>query len=291
MHTSTKLNPHALARVVRAARKLSGKSQICMAQTLGISQVAYSRFESGKVLPTTTEWYALCEALEFNGYLAVDKGYIDHCKSGIAGGPYPESRFKMPLKYSQHAGTKIRTAKVLLNYLKSIYGSQKLDEYLKYVGVDPDLFIVMDEQINMRFSLEIFELLIQRAGVKAETIPCMVDSLNTEDIQGQLRSMYSNCTTKLDLFKTLFSNANQYEINSSYQIEEETDKYLIISEYLTPTVWKSGFNKEVLGIFLCQFKQAWFAKFSELQGQAPSKVEVLENAYLGAKRCLYKMAL
>lgn len=213
-----RIQPEAVARVIRAARKLSGKSQVSMAQMLGVSQAVYSRFEAGKSVPSICEWHALCDFLQFDGYTAIDKGYIDRCTPGVRN-IYPESRFKTPDKYSKNAGTKVRTAKVLLQYFEKLYGTEKVDQYFEHIGVDPDLFVVMDQQINIRFSLEIYQLLIQRGQIRAGNIPEIVSCLNTENIQGQLRRMYEKCNSKQDLFRTLFENSNNYEINSSYQID------------------------------------------------------------------------
>ena len=55
-----------LSRRLTVARKLKRMSQADVAKEVGITQAAYSTYETGKVLPTLLTLYALSEVLEAN---------------------------------------------------------------------------------------------------------------------------------------------------------------------------------------------------------------------------------
>ena len=48
---------------MRELRQKAGIMQVAMAETLGISQSTMSKMESGRLVPSVTQWVRFCESL------------------------------------------------------------------------------------------------------------------------------------------------------------------------------------------------------------------------------------
>lgn len=288
---SNQVEMRRVAKVIRVARKLSGRSQSSLAQAIGVSQSVFSKFEAGKSTPSVIEWHYLCKEMQIHPRAAFEAGIIDHCRESIPGGPYPDARFKIPSKYTRHAGSKVRTTRIFTKYFKAATSEEKLNDYLSYVGIDPDLFAVLDYQINIQFSLDIAQMLIRDGHLKRENLPALTASVASFEVQGNLMKRLLKYPSRAKLFHFLLQNSKLYEMNFDYNLEEETQSYLVISAQPKPIMRHFDYKNDLLGSFLVDYKKEWLRQFSCVLGGEPSEVKIVDDYCKGARKCVYKVLL
>jgi transcriptional regulator with XRE-family HTH domain len=290
--SSTAQDRQRVARVIRAARKLAGKTQSGVASHVGITQANFSKIESGLHLPTVDVWYGLCDHLGItNPDDAYKDGFIDHCSFSVPKDNYPDARFKLPAKYERHRGSKVRVARIMVDHLKKIYGEEGIEQYARSVGADPDFLTVLDYQVSVQFALDLAQIMIQKGVLLPSHLPSVAAAVTTPSVQGALIKQYGSCKSQAELLKKLIEQITAYEVNFEYRVEEETKDYLIISDRPRSIMRYFDYKNDTLGSFLCVYKKEWLRQFSTLLGAPPVDVQVLEDHYKGFSRSLYKITL
>lgn len=278
-----------VAPVIRAARKLKGKTQREVAGLLGITQANLSLVESGKATLSHAEFFRICEVLSLNPEDAFYSGYIDTCLPVESKSLYPESRFKVPKKYLHHQGSKVRTIRTHLRYFAHRMGEAKLHEYFQHVKIDPDFFVVYDNQLNIRFSMDLLTCLAEKGFLKPSDIPTLTAPLTSQDIHGRLHREYQAFRSTKELIRRFISHIERYETNFKYGIQEETATSLVISHQPSLHMRYFGYRSEILGDFLCSFKKDYLRTFSTYSGMAPVTIQERECIFKGAPRCIYEV--
>lgn len=280
-----------IARVIRAGRKLIGKDQRAVASLLGVSQAAISKIESEILMPSASQWYKLCQEFKIDPEYCYRTGYIDNCSSVWTASEYIHNRFKIPKKYLTHSRSKVRSVKPFFKFFQSRCGEQKLAEYLENLKIDPDFFLVYDNQLNMKFSLDLICWLIQNRYLKRSDIPVLVQSLNSGEMHGRLHEVYSHISSKKQLIYTLIKNVSKYETNSVYAIVDEMQNSFFLS--IAPSLEMKLFDhkNDTLGDFICDYKKEYIKQFCTYIDSTQVKIHELDCYFKGKEKCLYKITL
>lgn len=278
------------SRVIRAARKLHGKTQKEVAGWLGITQAGFSKMENGRSTPDVEQWFHLCRAFGIQAEDSFNSGYIDR---GMKIGTSSERShaFKVPTRYMRNMGSQVRANMPFIKFLEHKAGPNKFDEYCRYLKIDPDFFIVYDNQLNMRFSLDLATWLIQSGNLKREHMGELTRTVNRPEMHGNLHAIYHHIGSKKALVRSRIENIGLYEINADYAFVDESPESLTLS--ITPNHRMKQFNykNSTLGSFVCDYKKEYIQYFCTYTGGAPAHIEETECHFRGERRCLYKIHL
>ncbi|MGK5085057.1 helix-turn-helix transcriptional regulator [Bdellovibrionota bacterium FG-1] len=279
------------ARVIRAGRKLIGKDQRTIANLLQVSQAALSKIEAGILMPSTSQWFRLCQAFGIESEHSYKSGFIDNCSAATSEPTYPESRFKIPQKYLRHQGSKVRAIRPLIRFFADKLGEARLLEYFKHLNIDPDFFVIYDNQLNIRFNLELVTWLIESGNLKRDEIATMTKPLDTAEMHGRLHNEYVHAATKKQLLRSLLGHITKYESNFSYAICDEKADLLTLSVTPSPEMKYFDYKGASLGSFLCDYKKEYVKRFTRYVGGSAAGVREIECHFKGMKRCLYEINL
>lgn len=279
------------AQLIRAARKQLGFTQIDLSKRLDISQGALSKLESAILIPSAPMWFTFCELTD----LPVESfktGFIDRIEGCTPRSGRYENGFKLPKRYANDRGTKVRMLLPWLNYFSSTMGERKLVSYLENQKLDPDFFVNLDSQINFNFTMDIARELTQCGHLKKSDFPTLVEPVKRPEFHGALHSYYDKMRTVSNLIRSFTSHMKKYSCNVNCEIEAETPKYIDFS--VRPAEHLKQFNymdDPVLKNFLCLYQANFAATFSTYGDRSIAPIKELECHYKGAPKCTYRMGI
>ena len=276
-----------ISRVMRAGRKISGKNQTEVSKLIGVSQSALSKFESAILIPSASQWFRISQMLELDMIETFTFGTIDNGLSATLGNAYPKTTFKIPKKYAHSAGSKVRTIRPFLQYFETQIGEEKLERYLKENKVDPDFFVVQDNQLNIGFTLDLATHLIKAGKLGKKDIPVLTKPLSDSAMHGVMSKSYNMQKNEVQLLQTLVDNAKKYEINCDYKVEAAGRNSLDISVTPSEHLAQFDYKSALLGDFLCRYKKSYIQQFSTYKGAKRVEMEESECHFKGADRCVY----
>jgi len=280
-----------LARVMRAARKQMGMNQIELSKRLGISQAKLSKVENALNVPTAVEWINFCLMAGISPD-SIKTGFIESLTPAKLRSTPVENGFDVPAHYASMRGSKVRAMLPLMRYFEASYGPAKLKAFLKEKRLDPDFFVNLDNQLNINFSLDLMRVLVSDGKLKAKGFAPMVQAATESALHGGLARFYEKQNDSISLLDTLLAQARKYECNTSYSIESQTatqfDLSIAPEEHLQYFKYK---DDPVLENAVCEYKKAYFGRFTGFQGVPRQAVEIHEREchFRGAKRCLYQI--
>src|SRR4051812_23679776 len=109
---------------MRAARKRIGLTQMGVAQALGISQSALSKMESARLIPSAPQWFAFCEITTISAD-SLTLGYLERNKPALLTNAEVEGGFKLPKRFAEFRGSKVRAVMPFLIVFKETLGEEK----------------------------------------------------------------------------------------------------------------------------------------------------------------------
>lgn len=280
-----------IARLVRATRKQLGLSQETVAKQLGLIQSALSRIETGSQMLSAPQWAEFC-ALTGISPDSIMTGYVDLKRSAVLKQDDREGTFRIPKKYAKNRGSKVRALVPFLSFFEKTYGDENLKKYLRAQKIDPDFFIGLDNQISLKFCLDITEHLVKEGALRPNELDKLTSAVLRPETHGILHYQYLGKTSASDLLGLIIPNAPYYECNFKYSIENQNKQSFDFSispeEHLESTNYR---NHPVLGDFLCRYKKQYFSQFTSFGGQRNAPVEELECHYRGHDKCVYRVNL
>jgi transcriptional regulator with XRE-family HTH domain len=276
-----------ISRLMRGTRKHLGFSQSTIAQVLGVDQSGLSRIESGLQILTTPQWFDFCrftgitpDSLSF-GYVELERRSSDDVRSHLDIAP----------RYNFHAYTSVRALLPLLARLESLLGSDKMEEFIKENGVDPDVFVDLNSKVNINFSIDLCRQMIKIGAIRRKNLSLITGEFKKPEMHGVLRYQYNlYSSNRLELIKALIGNAALYESNFTYLIEDVRRKHVDVS--VSPNLHLREFryrNDPVLGDFFCHYKRQLLSQFLRYGGGNFGRVTILENHYRRAAKCIYRV--
>jgi transcriptional regulator with XRE-family HTH domain len=280
------------AGIVRAGRKLRGLTQGELSQYLGPSQSWVSKIETGQLSPSAEEWFEMCRLFRIDAEASFRAGFIDNGISTTLGSPYPESHFKVPKHYRKNAASKVRALRPFLQYFSAKLGSNKLTAYMEHEKIDPDFFLVLDNQISINFLLKMASELNNQGLLSGSGLAHLTGYARKPDTHGKLRSYYDIAHNSQELLRDLIGNTRLYEANFAYTIDDERNNRLDISVTPHDHIDVNELQQQGLADLLCRYKQAYFEQFASY-GSVTGQIQISEREcmFRGGKRCVYEVRI
>lgn len=221
-----------LSRVLRCARKKKNIDQVALSKLVGISQSSLSKFENQILTPSAPQWLNLAQCLEFEPTLALELGIIDFASERYSKIPVFGKK-KIPSKYSERPGIKVRSILPLINYAIQKKGMAEVKQLLKSMKVDFDFFTCMDHALNNKFYIDFLSNL-KAEGLVDEATPALVASYaEQEDVHGKLNELFEIKTDPIQRIKAFVKNHKKYDQIYNFEITNETNNSIDI--LITPT--------------------------------------------------------
>lgn len=154
MTPEEKLIAQKTARVIRASRKQRSFTQKEVADRLGISQSALSKFEHGVLIPSAYQWQVFCEMVEIPA-LSLKSGLIERALPLEVGQVARVGTFNLPRKFAYNRSTMIRWFLPLLMAAKNNLGENLYFDFMKKIKIDPDYFVDLNHTIAFDLFWEI----------------------------------------------------------------------------------------------------------------------------------------
>jgi DNA-binding XRE family transcriptional regulator len=281
-----------IAAVVRAGRKLNGLTQVELSQRIGVSQSWVSKVESAILVPHATEWFEMCRLFSIDSEESFYSGVIDNCNSTKMDNLYPNSLFNLPRAFKTNPNSKVRAARPFVTFLEEKMGPEKLSQYFRQNKLDPDFFVVLDNQISIEFLLKLLSDLIGTGILKRSDIAKIAELCSQPESHGLLSAEYNREQTDQQRLAALIKNSPLYETNFSYEIAEQNHHHFALTVSPQPHLSLNALRRDGLEDALCQYKQHYFKNFIRY---AKPKSGLLANLtekeclFKGDKRCLYKI--
>jgi transcriptional regulator with XRE-family HTH domain len=281
-----------LSKIMRAARKRLGLTQVAVARKMGITQGSLSKLESGQLVASAPQWFTFCE---FTGISAdsLITGYIERNRPAMLRDvSADESGYRIPKRYSTNSGSKVRAMLPFLHFFQQKLGETRLSQFLVSLGLDPDFFVDLDNQLSLNFCVDISKYLIRHGYMKPKHLLDLTSQVAQPRVHGSLHRYYDGSAGATALLQVLTLNSRQYECNFRYQLEAQSRSQLVLSVH--PEKHLSEINHggdDDLGDFLCRYKRSYFERFSSYGGSAAVSFSDVECQYHGDDRCVYRAQL
>ena len=279
---------------MRAARKCVGLNQVEIAQRLGISQSALSKLENGLLVPSAPQWFDFCK---ISGIVAdtLVTGYIERNTPALIESHNLETSFKLARRYRENRGSKARAMLPFLSYFSGHYGEEGLEKFLHSIQVDPDLFMDLDNQINLNFCIDISKQLIRDGRLKPKDIPALAKAVNNPQNHGSLNRFYDGAEGAINRLKVLLLNARYYECNFEYVIEDIKRGSIEFSVKPNRHLADFDYRDEEIGNFFCLYKRHYFEAFANRGDTGTSSVLTEKQCHYhgaqGAEKCVYHLKI
>lgn len=278
-----------VASIFRAARKLTGKTQVEVSKHLGVSQSCISKIEAGKLLPSVSEWFLFAQLVGIRPDEAYHYGYLDHALPVQPEGIYGESTFKMPARYTENAFSKVRTALPFIQYFQQHYGANRWEQYVSKEKIDPDFFLVYDGQISPQFTLDLVTRMIEGGVLKPQNLDELARAIRDPSMHGRLQQDYSHLHGSRELLLNIIQRADRYETNFSYQLQELSPQGLTLAIAPREHMSEIDYRNATLGDFVCRYKKRYLTEFSAYAGDRPVTIEEKECHFHGSEQCIYQI--
>ncbi len=270
--------PSSLGGVIHAARKYKGLTQIEIAEALNISQSALSKMESGLLTPSAPQWFFFCSLVDINPESLV-QSYIDRGIEAHVSQDYITNGFKIPKKYSQNKGSKIKSILPLLLYFHSVYGTNGIRNFLKSIKIHPDFFYDLDNQLNLNFSYDLVRHLFEKGKIKKENVGNIAFFVSNPIVHENLVKVYKKELSSINLLSIFVKNYKQYQCNFKHEILDRNDNQIDISissnEFANAFKYTTDKN---ISHMLSLYQKKYLEIFVNTFGQNAVEVELLEES-------------
>jgi transcriptional regulator with XRE-family HTH domain len=280
------------AAIIRTARKLRGKTQLEVADHLGVSQSYLSKLENGHLIPSSSQWFSFCRLTHVNPAKTFEMGIIDH---GFPLGnetQYLNALFRVHSKYTQFAATKVRAIFPFIHYFIQQLGEAEFHAYCKDQFIDPDFFRVFDIETNFAMLLDLVQTLMERGCLRSDDLTRLLTPISSPSFHGCLHEDYDQTSSAKGIICHFVQNSAKYEMNFLYQIEDKKENHLTLS--VRPNQFLNHFNyrDKSLGNFFCQYQKGYFKHLSSYGGKHPlATVHEKQCHYQGHDKCIYEITV
>ncbi len=295
-------NPHqlnraerlsAIAGIFRAGRKLRGYSQVDVAKYLGSSQSWISKVESAQLIPNADQWFDACQYFRISSEDSFYSGIIDNCQiaSNKFDQVYPESHFKVPSKYKRLAASKVRAMRPLLRFFEKQLGPEALERYLISEKIDPDFFLVMDNQISIHFLIKLLSELNRQGVMTPANLEKLTEWVREPAAHGKLHHHYDKASSSKDALRDLIRNSQHYDSNFEYLLADETKDNLTLSITPYDHIDSKDLRADTLDDLICRYKKEYFKQFTKYGSYGEPAIELVDKEciFRGNSRCTYEL--
>ena len=215
------------AQIFRAARKQGDKTQVEVARDLGISQGALSKLEAGILKPDAELWFSFCDLFQLSPDFTFRNGTIDRLtRATIEQGKRVGGFKPLPAKYASLRGIKVRSILPLIMLLSETKNPSKFLTFCKSVEMDPDYFVILDNQVNLLFLEDFFAFLSKEGILKGDRLLNVDLFVRRPEVHGGLSAKYTALGNPELIVRNFVANSNYYDCDFKYSVSKLNSKEL-----------------------------------------------------------------
>jgi transcriptional regulator with XRE-family HTH domain len=168
---NTHFSQYRVSEIMRTARKRANLSQATVAAKLAITQGALSKMEHGQITPSAPQWFEFCRLAGISpdslllGYLESNRPI--QLEEGLL-----ETGYRMEDRFLKQRGLKVRALLPWANALKEKLGPDAFFQACKARGIDGDIFLDHDFQVNILVHLELIQM-AKENGLEIGHLPAL----------------------------------------------------------------------------------------------------------------------
>ena len=154
---NTHFTQYKVAELMRTARKRANLSQATVANKLAITQGALSKMEHAQITPSAPQWFEFCRLAEISPD-SILLGYIESVRPLRLEDAPIETGYRLEDRFLKQRGLKVRAMLPWALALKEKLGPDAFQQACKERGIDADIFLDHDFQVNVLVLNELMEL-------------------------------------------------------------------------------------------------------------------------------------
>jgi transcriptional regulator with XRE-family HTH domain len=214
-----------IGRIMKAARRFKKENQESVSKAIGCSQSALSKLEHGTLVPSAPQWFDFCRYLEIP-VQSLESGVID--RNWPLSSLEEPSIIKWPKRYRMFRGVKSRELYPFVSYLGQVRGDEGVQKMFEELGIDIDLAVDFDHQINHVLIFDIIHYFIKNDIINIQNMKALGERNASPIMHGELFKHYSKLKNVKDLLSSFSENQRFYQIDVKFEVESELDKCVLI---------------------------------------------------------------
>lgn len=207
--------------------------------------------------------------------------------------PYIEdSGFSLPDRYRKNAGSKMRTLTPAIQYAtKALNGPDRIAEFLKEKGIDPDIIFDLDAEASCVLNLDIAHTFIAKGDLTAKTMNQYVDPMGQKVVHGNLYERYCHEATPFSAVTAYLENMNLYECNGEYGVTHIKETSMgFYCRHREHVVLDFKSHKDELTRFMCLYRETVIGGLLRSLGHSYFEVTETECGMReGTRLCLFEI--
>ena len=206
-----------IGRLMKAARKFQRENQESVSKAIGCSQSALSKLEHGTLVPSAPQWFLFCRHLHIP-VTSLETGSIDRHIPIIT--LEEASLIKWPKRYRNFRGLKSRELYPFVSYLKALKGDAAVEKMFEELGLDIDLSVDFDHQINHLLLFDVIQYFIKNDISSHQEIRDIAQRYALPAVHGELYREYAKIHDIRNIVELFIKEQKYYQIDVKLKVEE-----------------------------------------------------------------------
>jgi transcriptional regulator with XRE-family HTH domain len=262
-----------IGRTWKAGRLLSGKTQSQLAQEIGIPQSSISKYENFSLEPSASDWFRFCQHIGIDAHRTLNLGYIDG-RLKFKEKVFSQTLFKLPLRYRKDFSLKIRELLPFRQCVISELGENSWNELLTIMGLDAEMFYVLDLQVSLSL---LSDIIIWAEGQGLSLMEKVYSFSADLKFHGSLFSEYQRKKSSVDLLKSITDQQAYYQRVLELEFVQESSSVSV--NFSIRKELENFFDLGQLELFQA-YKARAFMSFIEKNAQDNLPGNVIRNGEL-----------
>ena len=216
----------AIGRLMKAARRYKKENQESVSKAIGCSQSALSKLEHGTLVPSAPQWFDFCRYLEIP-VVSLESSVIDrHLPLSSLDVP---SIVKWPKRYRMFRGLKSRELYPFVSYLRQSQGDEAVEKMFDSLGVDIDLAVDFDHQINHLLVFDVIYYFIKNNICNLQNIKILGSRYASPIFHGELMKEYQKTKSLSALMEAFIREQKFYQMDFKFELVSSSERACVLS--------------------------------------------------------------
>jgi hypothetical protein len=197
--------------------------------------------------------------------------------------------FRLPERYCTPAGSRVRTALPILEYLRSFWGERAYRSVFRELGVHENALSNPDALVSIRLVDDVCSLLAAR-GFGASDFVNMGQHVTAISANDPLRVIFSNARNIPEVYELAEEYASKYDVNFNYRVVRAKPGLLQFACSPKPEMADAFKTNIFQSRSLQLYRVGAIMGQPKYIGQKPPRIDEIQNIFDGAVEDIYSIA-